>query len=487
MSAGFVSGPVVRLLLEKKANPQAVNKEGWRAIDSAIWGKNDEAFEALLKVTDPEWAPDDPVSINPLYSAARMKRLDLMSQMEGRGWRHDRPSRGNSSPLIGACISGDEAVVNHCLPLGDPTQRFDDGLNAFDFAAQKGHVNVLDTILRHEAGQECIRSSSSEGWTTLMYAATAAQSAAVTYLMKAGADADARITQGKNKGETALHCALEWLSRFDRRATRFIADRTRDTVAALLASEELDVMTRGDDGRSAWSMAQHHPGIQALIAAHSSFNLHSLPKDAKTPLDLLIEKGDSDGIREFFSVETNRWLAGRSVNDSMPAEKMCDLGLGDLILELVKEGHVKPWSPTGGILFDSAWRADNKALIAEVISALPAQLSARELGNIIMTALVANNDGQRSADRPPEKELIVTAIKRAADKDVLNNVLETVGRHGGVEIFEYLVKAGANPENLDGWGRTILNRSSNAILIARGLKTSGWPPDAGPKATQNGF
>ena len=476
MQASWASAEMVQLLLDRGADPDFVSEEGWCALDSAIWGMYDEAFDLLVDRTDP--APGDPPRINALYSAARMGQIGSMRRLEAVGWRHDQPTKDATGPLIGAAVGGTPEALQYCLEAGgDPAQRTESGLNAFDYAAAGGRVDLMLLMLRHPGGHACVLGASDGGWTPLLHAATSQRAEAIRWLLAAQAPVDVVVKEkGPLEGGNALHCAMDWMAKHPGRAPRFIVDRTRDAVAALVEHPGIDVNLADAKGRTPWSMAQHHPSLRELIKDHPRFDYGKLPDDAPTPLDDAIEAEDEERIRDLLSNEQLRGASGRVRDSSSAAEKLVRMGLGDLVVELVREGHVTPWSARGGNLFDEAWFVAHQGLIDMTLRQRPRRLSSPELESILITAIVDETNGKGRAERLPAADLIDDSIARAGGPKVLNNALLRVGQLGSNDLYDRLVKAGADPGGTDDWGRTILERCADAVVVAKGGRTDGWPP-----------
>ncbi|MGB3555836.1 MAG: ankyrin repeat domain-containing protein [Jannaschia sp.] len=492
MTAAFVADDMVALLLEKGANPNVLDYSGWTIIDSAIWGQQDEIFDRLIHVVRPDVLgavgksdseEELQPGVNALYSAASMRRPDLMHRLEGAGWRHDQPTRLDTTPLMGAVYSGRLDILRHCLSRGgEPGRRPNRDLNAFDRAAALGDVDILKELISHPEGPACIDAVSEHGVTPLMRAAFAHRPDAIALLLAAEAQVNAVIEGGKSAvGGNALHCALDWIGRFKGKATRFIVEPTCLTVEALLIAEDLDVNLVAKDGRSPWAMAQHHDSIRTLIENHPRFDIGSLPGGSKSPLHLAVEKGDADKIRALIETGPFRALVGQTVGNVSPAEGMVRLGLGDLVLELLDSGELNPWSADGGNIFDDAWFIGDQRLIKKILDLLPDRLSAPEIIAVLTTAIAGNASGTLFPTRMPDAALIETCIARADGQATLDAALLRVGQLGAVDLFRKLRAAGADATATDDWGRTVLERSSDAVILAEGGATDGWPmADDGP-------
>ncbi|WP_415919157.1 ankyrin repeat domain-containing protein [Tateyamaria sp. SN6-1] len=492
MAAAFVSDEMVGFLLEEGANPNVLEEDGWTVIDGAIWGERDDIFERLSPIvksdnTSPivndDGSTDHQPCINALYSAAAMGRLDLMHELEEKGWKHDQETRGGTTPIMGAVASGSIDVLKHCIIRGAvPTHRPGGGNNAFDKAASLGKVDILQELLTHPKGKDCINAQPEGGNTPLMLAAFARHADVITFLLNANAKVNVKGGPASAAdGGNALHCALDWLGRFDGKATRFIVEPTRRAVAALLTSDALDVNLVAADGRSPWQLAQHHDSIRTLIENHPRFDVASLPANSKSPLHIAVQNEDRDKIETLLEQASFRALVNKTVDSVNPANDMIRMGMGRLVADLIAANELDPWPADGNSLFDEAWFAGDDDLVAAIRERMPDTLSAPSLIAVLKTAETGNPSGTTKPSRVPDMALIDACIARADGQATLNAALLFMGQRGAVALFRKLVAAGADPAATDEWGRTILERSADVVIVAEGGTKDAWPvKDDGP-------
>ncbi|MEM8735691.1 MAG: ankyrin repeat domain-containing protein, partial [Planctomycetota bacterium] len=294
MAAAWSHVDAVATLLDQSADPTQPDINGFTAIDYAIWGENDEVFDILLPYSDPERNPLE--RGDPLYSAARRGRLDMIYKLEARGFRHDQRTKNNLTALFGATINGDPELFDYCLSKGDPTLRCNTGESILDFIVLDGKMDLLAKLLGHSDGESCLQGVAPNGMTPLMHAAWGHQTRSIEFLLAAGLDVNATVEEGGGIGQTALHFALRWLGSLDEQAPQFVADRTYSTVKALLSSKAIDVGIIDGQERTPYSMARHHRQIQKLLIDHPTFRPATLPAGVPTPLDMAVKAENLEKI-----------------------------------------------------------------------------------------------------------------------------------------------------------------------------------------------
>jgi serine/threonine-protein phosphatase 6 regulatory ankyrin repeat subunit B len=211
---------VVQLLLARGADSRVRMHGGGRALDWAAAGGWIEVVEALL-AHDPgllELPGDD--ECTPVTVAA-----------------------GNGHAAIVALLIGQGADVRHRMPQGG---------RALDWAAQEGHVEVVEQLLAHDRGLLDLRGNHER--TALIAAASRDHLDVVTRLLARGADAHARTDDGGR----ALDCAA--------------AEGHEETVEALLKHDPQVVNLPGvqDITPLMAAAAFGHDDLVALLIAHGA-------------------------------------------------------------------------------------------------------------------------------------------------------------------------------------------------------------------------
>eukprot|EP00741_Cyanophora_paradoxa_P017683 tig00021013_g17078.t1 len=165
---------VVRLLLERGADPLLCDDYGWR----------------------------------PLQVAVVYEHMAIVKLLLERGVDPSLADSNNQLPIHAAAESGNIPLFKLFLELGNPVTatctRFDiKGTTVLHVGAFRGFVDIIRLSLQHGAALEAI---DGRGWTPLMVACQSGEAAAARSLLEAGAEWD---TEDK-EGVTALELALRW-------------------------------------------------------------------------------------------------------------------------------------------------------------------------------------------------------------------------------------------------------------------------------------
>ena len=140
-------------------------------------------------------ATPEPDGTTPLHWAARAGSLEIVELLIQAGADVAAANRYGVTPLALAAENGSAAIVRALLAAGvDPDTAIPAGETVLMVAARTGRVDVIDQLL---AGGAAIGATESwRGQTALMWAAAENNAAAVTALVEAGADVEARSTGG---------------------------------------------------------------------------------------------------------------------------------------------------------------------------------------------------------------------------------------------------------------------------------------------------
>jgi ankyrin repeat protein len=105
-------------------------------------------------------------------------------------------AQSSINPLHQAVLSGDRAAVQRLIRSGadvNAANRY--GVTALSLAAQRGHADLVDVLLKAGAGVKTAEAKLPEGQTLLMHAARTGNVASVTSLLAAGSNPNARETR----------------------------------------------------------------------------------------------------------------------------------------------------------------------------------------------------------------------------------------------------------------------------------------------------
>lgn len=471
--ASWTSPETVAFLLDEyEADPHIPDNNGFTAIDAAIWGDNIAAFDKLLSKTDPTKSPEE--RSNPLYSAANRGRMDFIQKLEQRGFRHDTQYKNGYSSLFGASVNGDPDLFEYCLTRCDVAQRSIDGRTAFDYLALTGKTSLMKRLLFYPKGDLCL-DAAPDGTTALMLGAQALQPHSVRFLLRAGLDPNGRTQNTKYQGRTPLHYALDWIGRHSGPAPRYIAEATRETLIALLESGKVDVNLTDKVGKSAYDMARHHPRIQDLLTAHSSFNPNSIPSGIDTPLHIAFRNNEIELIRELLDDPEYVKLLGKcGENNFIPATEMAEIGLENELLELVKTGQVSAWpvADSKGMLLHSAWKNDHATLVEVIISKLPKKTT---LDHVLQLAILLSDAGayENMNRLDPKFDLLLSCVERCPDPQAARYSAALVAaKLANIPLLDQMLKEGVDLSHKDQWGRDVISCACDFVYEKHGTSSN---------------
>lgn len=184
-AAGGGHAGLVKLLLEKGADPQRRTPSGARALDLAADGGHMHVVLLLLA--------HDPALL-------------------------DLPGQGGHTALMVAAAGGHAQLVGLLLERGAQARCcVEDGTHALDWAAQEGHVEVVARLLDHDPAS--VDLPGCRGRTALMAAVASGHADVVRLLLERGGNPHLSLSDGRNALEVAAgrgHLAVvEMLLNFD--------------------------------------------------------------------------------------------------------------------------------------------------------------------------------------------------------------------------------------------------------------------------------
>lgn len=142
-AAGYRQPAVVRLLLDRGANPNLVSRRSTPLANAAWDGELDIARMLLKAGADPNPPLDSP----PIYTAALSGSPEMVLLLLRAGARPD-PASAWEPPLHHAAAVGYADIVKALLQWGaDPTRVNRDGETPLMAAARNGHADVVSILL----------------------------------------------------------------------------------------------------------------------------------------------------------------------------------------------------------------------------------------------------------------------------------------------------------------------------------------------------
>ena len=247
----------VKALLDRGADPQARDKNGW----------------------------------TPLHLAAQFNRNPaVVTLLLDRGADPQARAKGGTTPLHGAAqstVTLDDPAVDALLPAvvtllldrgADPQAQDKDGTTPLHRAAQFNENPAVVTLLLNRGADP--QAPNKSGWTPLHLAARFNENpAVVTLLLNRGADLQAR---DKN-GTTPLHGATPF---------------NDPAVVALLLDRGADLQAQDKDGTTPLHLAaqfNENPAVVALLLDRGA-DLQAQDKDGTTPLHLAAQFNENPAV-----------------------------------------------------------------------------------------------------------------------------------------------------------------------------------------------
>lgn len=469
--AAWTSAEAVRCLLDLGADPNATQDKGVRPLDLAIWGGCRPTFDLILPLTDPAQA--SAAVANPLSSAAQTGEFDLLRRLEQRGFAHDGPAINGFTPLIGAAWGGDPAIFVHCLDRGDPCLRDSQGLNTLDVLAVRGNYRLIRRLIEDPRSIGCLTPDPATGMTALHHAAGNLWPKTVRDLLGLGLDPNAVIAAGVEKGQTPLHRALAVVAgQPPESVPRHLLDRCSETVAALLASDRLNVNPPDGRDRTPLSMAAPQPALLALLMDHASFQPERAPPGILLPLDEAIAAGDRGRITGLLVRPAYcALLMHEGPDQQRRVMRLLDLGMDGLLRSLIATGQLNPWQAWPGeiSLPERAAHRDDPALLNAILARLDQPPSTEQ--GLALIAIRCGLGPHYTAPRlDADGRLTGIWLASRPDEQTLAEALEMALTTGQTAIVVALLQAGVDAQRIDNWGRRPHQRAADWLAETPALR-----------------
>ncbi|MCP4377731.1 MAG: hypothetical protein GY794_16335 [bacterium] len=467
-------GAVVQLLLENQVNVDTRDGCGYTALHrAAMSGETDIAKQLLdarayfgAKIEHTFRNDDYPsllIGITPLHLAAWHGNLDTARLLLARGAKIDAAAKWGITPLHFAAGSGYLKMVKLLIAHGaDPLAKARGKANALHFAAGGGMLVLqyrcdvydpliisaeavrmpdIETEIAHCGDEygEIVKLLLAKGakvnppesfcYTPLQFAAEYSCASAMEVLIKAGADATAKVPYiedcigGDPKDTTALHLAAHPWGVFD-------VDRYRRTIDALIRAG-VPVNAANEYGTTALHIASHNArpeGIKLLLAAGADINAQSTGvqfddndfpdnlHDCFTPTVMPNESPDYKTTPLMEALMSSRKWRESKTEAASYAQR-----LRDTVAVLLKNGaDVKAVMTNGSTaLHIAAKRSDGAPLVRMLIDA-GADVNAKTKGGVtplhyaaLADGLIWRSESQTSAY--PDTESLKILLANGAD------------------------------------------------------------------------
>ena len=371
---------------------------------AAHWGTTDLA-ERLLSAGALVDASNElgitPISIACRNGSEAMVDLLLKAKADAKG---SEPS--GETVLMSCARTGSLGAVEQLLAAGaEPNSaEVDSGQTALMWATAGGHWEIVDLLIG--AGAD-VNASSSGKFTPLMFAARTGDLKSAELLLDAGAEVNVATEDGLSPLLIAS-ASLDAITGSDYRLV--VEESQHESLGALLLDRGADVTQSDQYGMTAlhYAVEMNKPSLlRALLKRDADPN-------AQLTQGLPFRRGDYVG-REAYDGASPFWLAARLGNVEMMRE-LLDAGADP---ELRQAWGVTPTMVAAGVTQTDSRIANEEKLIQAL------ELLVLEIKTDI-----------HSVDRSGQ-----TAVHGAANVS-------------GNEIIKFLVAEGADPEAVDGRGRT---------------------------------
>ncbi|CAK4633492.1 hypothetical protein LEN26_000236 [Aphanomyces euteiches] len=215
---------VVRYLVSKKVDVQAVNSNGWNALHSASWWGQAEVVRFLMQYCDINQKTnagntaldlalerrrkevvmilqEKEESHFTLFDSVRLGRIDLVRKVAKTSAIHSLDESGWSALHV-ACANNQDEVVEFLLGHIDVNLQTKEGATPLYVAAGNGHLKIVIQLIGHKAN---VALSHHSGWSPLHIASSKGHVDTVAHL------ADCiDINLPTNHGSTPLHLAATY-------------------------------------------------------------------------------------------------------------------------------------------------------------------------------------------------------------------------------------------------------------------------------------
>ena len=452
-AATAINPAVVEALAHAGADPNARNPDGWTPLRHWVGrGDNPAILAALLEAgADIETLDNDGDPLLHL-AAERDRPAPIVELLEAGADLDARDSSGGTalhaaaaSTAVGTTVAA--AAIAVLLEAGaDPIALDDSGFTALQLAPAKSSV-LMTALLDAHAGRNVVDPYARDrfGYTALHAAARANSARLIAALLQAGADVDAL----DNDGHTPLLVAAGARRRHDIYAPPDLPDPPgtfNPAAITALAAAGADLEARSTDGRTALHLAalwNEIAVIPALLEAGAS--TESLSPAAVTALQAAMAQGNTAAIEILARFESER-----EAGDYSEFAAVVALAVSDPAALAGSGLHPNARDEEGRTALHWAAMWDEPVALAAVAALLEAGADANARDRIIQTPLhwVASRGNMA---------MIAPLVEAGADPNVRDIVGDTPLRYAVMSVnpdtAAALAAAGADLEvrNADGW------------------------------------
>jgi ankyrin repeat protein len=310
-------------LLEKGANPNLCNQDGFFPLHMAVRQGNMEIVKLLLSQSGIMINPKDNKKNTPLAIAKEMQYAEIEKLLVS----HQK--------LFLDIVLKDEKQVKELLKSGvNPNQVNNDGKTPLMIAVEKGYTNILKLLLEKGANAGLANDA---GINTLHCAAQSGHLDIVELLLENGAD----INKASKNGATPLHFASikgyyditalllnkvvnpSYRDNEGRTALHFAVDKGDTDIVKLLLDKSVDPNLADKKGNTALSLAvvSNNTKLVELLLEQKSIEVNYTNPEGSTAFHLACSKSDVSLVRLFLEKGADVTLANKS--GSQPLHAAC--------------------------------------------------------------------------------------------------------------------------------------------------------------------
>lgn len=449
---------ICEVLLKAGADPFAIDKEGYNALQRAIEKRN--------------------VTLVTLLSANK-QLIEVRGTMQ-------------NNPLLEAAQFGYHEICEILLKAGaDPLATDDDGYNALHKAA---YVGGIETVRVFSTNKQLINAKAKNSTTPLMWAAHKSKDICETLL---NAGADPLVTD--RKGWNALHHAVsngpDEIVQFLSTNKKLLNAKTRERKTALMIAAEngrleackillkagADYSAKDKEGSTALhiaykasqSISKNDDSIEVVrILSNYKELINAKDNEGKTPF-MFNESHSKSAIKVFeilsnagadlFAIDKNGWNVLHHASSSGAVSIVRKLSSNNQLLDSRTNDQVTPYM----LAAENSWLG-----VCEILSKAGAdQLAKDKNGRNVLHRMIAYRSKAFSEEGNfvyKETAVVLSLLKNIQLVNAVNNngetplllLLETFSqKEHNIGLFEELLKATNDPSATDKYGHNVLHKA----------------------------
>ncbi|KAM9827448.1 uncharacterized protein ACB057_017843 [Neosynchiropus ocellatus] len=419
---------VTKLLLDKRANPNARALNGFTPLHIACKKNRVKVMELLVKYGASIQAITES-GLTPIHVAAFMGHLNIVLLLLQHGASPDASNIRGETSLHMAARAGQVEVVRCLLRNGaqvDATAR--ESQTPLHIASRLGKAEIVQLLLQHMANPDA---ATANGYTALHITAREGQVGTALVLLEAGAS----HSLATKKGFTPLHIAAKYGS----------LDVAELLLQCCAASD-----SAGKSGLTPLHVAAHYDNQRvALLLLDKGASPHAMAKNGYTPLHIAAKKNQMEiaTVLVQYGAETNI----QTKQGVTPLHLASEQGHDHMASLLLSNGAQVNIPTKGGLSALHLAAQEEKVAVAKILVSYGANINeptklqysplivASHYGNIKMVNFLL----QKGADVLANTKNGYTALHQAAQQ-------------GNTHIINVLLQYGAKPDALTVNGNTAL-------------------------------